>query len=117
LGLPLGRATLDGSYSFSNFRFGDFRVGTNQYSGNRIPGIPQHVVQLSGTWHVRDFFFTADGTAKSRVYVNDANAAWADGFSVVNLRAGMSSITGKAWLSPVLAFQNLFIPRIFGSLA
>jgi len=115
--LPVGRATLDGSYSFSNFRFGDFRVGTNQYSDNRIPGIPEHVVQLSGTWHVRDFFFTADGAAKSRVYVNDANAAWADGFTVVNLRAGLSSITGKAWLSPVIGVQNLFDRRYVGSVA
>jgi iron complex outermembrane receptor protein len=117
VGLPVGRATLDGSYSFSNFRFGDFKLGTNQYSGNRIPGIPEHVVQASATWHVRDAFFTADGTSKSLVYVNDANAASAPGFTVVNLRAGLSAAAGKAWLSPVIGVQNLFDRRYVGSVA
>jgi iron complex outermembrane receptor protein len=116
-GMPVGRGTIDASYSLSNFRFGDFQVGTNQYSGNRIPGIPQHVFQMSATWRVRDLFLTADGTSKSRVFVNDANAASAPGYAVVNARAGLNAAVGKPWLMPVVGVLNMLDRRYIGSVA
>ena len=115
--LPRGSATIDASYSLSNFRFGDFRVGANQYSGNRMPGIPQHVGQLSATWRTGGFFLTADGTAKSRVYVNDANATSAPGYEVFNVRTGLTAIAGKPWFTPVIGVQNVFDRRYVGSVA
>jgi iron complex outermembrane receptor protein len=115
--LPRGRATIDASYTLSNFRFENFQVGANQYSENRIPGIPQHVAQLSTTWRAGGLFLTADGTAKSRVFVNDANAASAPGYEVLNLRAGWTAIAGKPWLTPVIGIQNVFDRQYVGSVA
>jgi len=115
--LPLGSATLVGSYALSQFRFADFRVGTNQYSGNAIPGIPEHVGQASATWRVRGAFLVTEGIAKSRVYVNDANAASAPAFTIVNLRTGVTALFGKPWLSPVIGAQNVFDRHYVGSVA
>jgi iron complex outermembrane receptor protein len=117
IALPVGHTRLDASYARSNFLFETFQVGANQFAGNRIPGIPQHVFQMSATWRVRDFFLNADAVSKSRVYVNDANAASVPGFTVVSARAGLAAIAGKPWLAPVVGVQNLFDRQYVGSVA
>jgi iron complex outermembrane receptor protein len=105
------------SYSLSRFRFRDFDVDAAQYAGNRIPGIPEHQVQASVTWRLPHAFVVGEMFAKSRVWVNDANAASAPGYTVFNLRAVGMAIFGRPWASPVIAVQNLFNERYAGSVA
>jgi iron complex outermembrane receptor protein len=72
---------------------------------------------MSATWRVREFFLNADALSNSRVYVNDANAAFVPGFTVVNARTGLTGIAGKPWLAPVVGVQNLFDRQYVGSVA
>jgi iron complex outermembrane receptor protein len=124
-----GPVTLTSSYALSRFRFRDFQTATAQYSGNVIPGIPEHQLQLGATvrlfaatqgtgfgsaWKRSFDYVTADMLAKSKVWANDANAdgASAPGFAVFNLRTG-----GTGRVSPVIAVQNLFDKKYIGSVA
>ena len=54
---------------------------------------------------------------KSRVLVNDANAASAPSFVVFNARVGATAVFGRPWLQPVLGVQNLFDKHYVGSVA
>ena len=74
-------------------------------------------MQATALWHIGRAFVVGESQSKSRVFVNDANAASADGFTVFNLRAGGTAVFGRPWLSPVVAIQNLFDKRYVGSVA
>jgi iron complex outermembrane receptor protein len=51
------------------------------------------------------------------VFVNDANAASAPGYAVVNARAGLNAAVGKPWLMPVVGVLNMLDRRYIGSVA
>lgn len=113
----LGPLSLTGSYALSHFRFRDFEIDSTQYAGNAIPGIPEQQAQAAATWRLRRAYVVAEGVAKSRVFVNDANAAAAPGYVIANVRIGGTAIFGQPWLSPVVGVQNLFDRRYVGSVA
>jgi iron complex outermembrane receptor protein len=117
LSTDVGPVSLVTAYALSRFRFREFVSGTAQYGGNTIPGIPEHQVQATATWHLPRAFVVSEAIAKSRVFVNDANATSAPGFAVFNLRAGATASFGKPWLSPMIGVQNLFDRKYVGSVA
>ena len=112
-----GPVTLATAYTYSHFRFRDFRTATAQYAGNAIPGVPEHQIQADATLHARAGYVVLEGLAKSKVWANDANAAAAPGFAVFNVRAGGTASFGRPRLSPVFAVQNLFDTKYVGSVA
>ena len=112
----VGPLTLAATFTFSDFRFGNYVSGTTQLSGRRIPGIPERQAQTSVTWHLPHAFIVSEWQAKSHVYVNDANAAKAPGYAVVNLRAG-AAMPKRPWLAPVFGVSNLLDRKHVGSVA
>jgi iron complex outermembrane receptor protein len=112
-----GPLSVDGTYALSRFRFRDFVNSGAQYAGDAIPGIPEQQAQLAATWRLRGAFLLAEGQAKSRVFVNDANNAAAPGFAVLNLRGGATAAFGRPWLSPVIGVQNVIDRHYVGSVA
>ena len=74
-------------------------------------------MQASATWRIKNAYVLAEGIAKSKVFVNDANGAAAPGFAVFNARVGGRAAFGRPWLSPVLGVQNLFDKHYVGSVA
>jgi iron complex outermembrane receptor protein len=117
LGTDVGPLTLTTAYALSYFRFRDFISAGLNFGGNVIPGIPEHQLQLSGTYRLPHAFLLAEALTKSKVYVNDANAAAAPAFTVFNARVGGTAVFGRPWLSPVVGIQNLFDKRYIGSVA
>jgi iron complex outermembrane receptor protein len=117
LGTDVGPVSLTMAYALSHFRFANFENGGTQLAGNTIPGIPEQQTQAAATWHLSHAFVVAEAQAKSRVFVNDANAASASSFAVFNARIGGRAAFGKPWLSPVFGVQNLFDRHYVGSVA
>jgi iron complex outermembrane receptor protein len=113
----VGPVTLTGAYAYSHFRFRNFVNGGVQFAGKTIPGIPEQQWQAAATWHVPRAFVVADVQSKSQVFVNDANAAAAPSFTVVDARVVGMAAFGKPWLSPVVGVQNLFDRKYIGSVA
>lgn len=117
LNTDVGHLTFTTAYAYSHFRFRDFLSGGVQLAGKVIPGIPEQQWQAAATWHLPRAFLVADVQSKSQVFVNDANAAAAPSFTVVDARIVGIAAFGKPWLSPVVAVQNLFDERYIGSVA
>ncbi len=117
LGTDVGPLSLNGAYALSHFRFRQFTSGSAQYGGNAIPGVPEQQVQVSGAWRFRHAYLLGEMQAKSKVYVNDANAAAAPAYSIFNARVGGTAVFGKPWLAPVFGVQNLFDKQYVGSVA
>lgn len=81
--------TLNASYTFSDFTYGEFKKDTVNYDGNRVPGVPQHSVSIQGEIQSNNgLYLRANGYIASSIYLNDANNAVANPYQLLGLRIG-----------------------------
>jgi iron complex outermembrane recepter protein len=107
----VGPLELGAAYTYARLRFEDYAVAGDDYSGNRIPGVPPQQLQASITWRRQSVFATADGLAAARAYVDDGNTTRAPGYEALHLRAGTTRLLGVPWLSLVGGVNNVFGER------
>lgn len=104
------------SHTWSRFRFREFVVGSTDFAGNRIPGIPEHLAQAYLTVRQGGAFLSFDGVASSRVSANDAAGVFAAGYTTWNTRLGYRPITlGRTRFEPTASVENLFDRRYAGA--
>jgi iron complex outermembrane receptor protein len=111
-----GMTTIGASYSYSDFAFREYSVGANDFSDNRIPGVPNQQVQGYATLNWRGWFTTIEGQAAGGMYMDDANALRSGSWEVANARVGGQIRIGDVSLSPVVAVSNLFNRAYAGSI-
>ena len=103
-GLGLGVA-----YTFSDFTFDQFNNGVDDFSGNRLPGVPRHL--FHGEIRYRDargLFGAVEVQSASRVFVNDPNTATTPSYTVAHARAGYEWQSGRGFrLAPFIGVNNL----------
>jgi len=112
----LGTTTVGASYSYSDFFFHEYVVGTSDLSGNRIPGVPIQQLQGYATWNWRGWFATVEGQTQGGMYMDDANSRRSGSWEVANLRVGGRFGVGDMALTPVFAVSNLFDRAYAGSI-
>jgi iron complex outermembrane receptor protein len=98
------------SYTWSDFTFDEFRdTDGATYDGNRIPGIPEHLLQLDLEWsHASGWYAGWDLLYVGRFYADNANAVRTGDYFVSNLRAGYRWHSGRWSLEPFAGVNNLF---------
>jgi iron complex outermembrane receptor protein len=86
-------------------------------SGNRIPGVPKHLLQAELAWRSPDSGLSAamELRAASAVPANDANTAAAGSYEVANVRAGWSGRAAGWMLDAFVRVENLFDSEYVGS--
>jgi iron complex outermembrane receptor protein len=115
--LTRGALTTSVSYSYSDFIFDEYVVGSTDFEDKRIPGVPVHLGQLGVTWRARGYFVSGDVLGSSKIQVDDGNTAAAEGYVVMNVRAGATATFGRPWLSPIVGIQNVFDTQYVGSVS
>ncbi|GBD31058.1 Ferrichrome-iron receptor [bacterium HR33] len=115
--LPFG-LTLLAAYTFSDYRFVDFKTERGVFDGNRIPGVPLHQLH----WSVRyygpaGYWLALDNTHVSSYYVDDANteASQVSPWTNSVLRSGWRTSVGLWEVKPFLGVSNLLDHRYVGS--
>jgi iron complex outermembrane recepter protein len=85
----LNDATLWVAYAYNHYRFKNYQKDTDDFSGNRLTGSPNHVV--SGGFDVGmrlGFYARATCLYTGRISLNDANTVYADAYLLPGLRMG-----------------------------
>jgi iron complex outermembrane receptor protein len=126
-GLEIGGAVgfargleLISSWSYSDFEYTDYRIGSFDLKGRLLPGIPEHALRLGlraqpafarGGWADVDFVYS------SGVGVDDTLAAAVpvDGWGVTNVRLGWQGSVGRVRVAPFIALNNAFNKKYVGS--
>jgi iron complex outermembrane receptor protein len=106
--METGLLSTTASYTYSHFRFDRYVTGASVFDGNRIPGIPDHRVQVSARVATRGMFAVVEGEVAGSAFVDDANSAKAPGYEVMHLRTGSDRLFGLPSLSLVAGIQNVF---------
>jgi len=119
---PTRGLTLRGAYTYSRFRFSDYKIarGTtvDTLDGNRLPGVPEHFWRFGlRTALPAGFYADADHTISSSVVADDLNSQFVDawGAGVTNLRVGWNGAIGELQAAPFLGLNNLWDRRYVGS--
>lgn len=115
---PVSSLTLVASYTFTAFRFREFRTATDTLDGNQIPGVPAHFLYASlRVQGPRGGWAAADVSAASGYYVNDLNDVRTAPWRTLGIRAGWEGRWGGYRVAPFVALQNLFDERYIGSVS
>lgn len=96
------------TWSWVDAEFRDYVVGTNDYSNNKVPGQAPHRVEGILLGQARGWSAELRGEWVDAIPVNDANAAEAPSYSVLDLRFGSSSRVWGGWrFTPTAGITNL----------
>ena len=108
-----GRAT----YTYLNGSYASFVTETDDYSGNDIPGAAPHRFDLVLRAESSLGFVETHTEAAAAITANDANTGSVDGYTLVDLRAGLTTARarlGSASLLPFAGVTNVF-DRLYSS--
>lgn len=108
-------AALSAAYTWSHYRFGDYRVvngaTTTVLDGRRVPGIPEHFLRLGlRTRPLPSTTFDVDQTISSAVFADDANAVRVEGWGpgITRARASWATRLAGVAVQPFAGVENLF---------
>ncbi len=105
------------SYTWSDFSFDEFSDSNGtSFDGNRIPGIPQHLIFAELNWrHDTGFYAVADVVFAGEFYADNANSTGTESSAVMNLRAGWE-IEAESWsFAPFIGINNLLAEKYFSN--
>ncbi len=90
-GMKLQEFSLRANYTYSHFRFTDFVDRGNDYRGNTLPGIPDHLahLQLYLEW-ANGINLQAGGRLAGKMALNDANTDFTAAYFVADIGIGIS---------------------------
>lgn len=105
--------SLRAAYAHTDVRFDDYSVTvgtvTTVFDGKRLPGVAANRADATLRFQPRRAFLEFDSRTQSRVFVNDANSAYADSYFVHGVRAGLTDVRiGDVAFAPHLGVLNLF---------
>jgi iron complex outermembrane receptor protein len=95
------------AYTLSDLRFVDFATGAGRFDGNRIPGVPLHMVRLALGVTRGPVTVDLETRTASSTWADDANTARADGWWVTDLAGRVDLRLGGVTLRPTVGVENL----------
>ena len=109
---------LSAAYTWSDFVFDRFEDADGDiFDGNRIPGIPQDLLQLGLSWFGDAGIYTSwDMTYTGELYADNANEVKVDAYTVSNLRAGYNHFSRDLEGSIFAGINNLFDEAYYGNI-
>lgn len=105
------------NYTWSHFRYRDFESNGQNFSDQRIPGIPQHLAALRLNYtHPGGFFASWRTRLVGSFYADDANSEKIEAYSVSDLQAGYTHRSGNWTIEPYLRVNNLLDESYFANI-
>lgn len=104
---------LRNSYTYSHFRFDNFQNGIQNYSGNKLTGVPNQNIVSSLLFNFsKSIYLFAQHNYTSVIPLNDANTSFANSYHLLDLKAGVKRLKlGTANLGISFGINNLFNQR------
>ena len=97
------------AYTYSDFRYGDFEKGKTDFSGKRLPSVPEHTIALSADVQFKKgIYLTSNFYYATKMFLDDANTVAADGYRILGCRAGWKpAVKSKLIMNVYAGVDNL----------
>lgn len=106
------------AYTYVDARFDDYVTDTDDFSGNRIPGLAPHRLDALASYTRGAGYVELRGLYQDAVPTHDAGETFTDAYFIADVRLGMDGLgSGRARISPYAAVENLFDERYTSSVA
>ena len=102
-----GPVSLGVTATWLRYVYDDFVVAGTSFNGNRVPGVAPVTVSAFATLQRSWGLVTLEGIRNGRVAVNNANTAWAEGYTLLNARLAFRPST-RLSIEPVVGVENVF---------
>ncbi|RPE00253.1 TonB-dependent receptor [Aureibaculum marinum] len=99
------------SYSLNNFTFKEFIDSQNNYSGNKLTGVPSEVLNLGVSLDTKlGLYTTINYQHVGKIPINDSNTLFTDIYNLVNSKLGykFTLAKGKLEFNSYLGINNIF---------
>ena len=115
--LRLNNTILSSSYSSGDYYFKDFSENSNEYSGNKIPGIPKNIFTLSLEHRTKNnVFLNFNFKNIGEIYADNSNVTKIDKFNTLNFKMGKEFEVSKSVIYPYLIINNIFQSEYFDNI-
>ena len=95
-GTILDYLDIKSAYTLSDFKYGDFKKGTTDFSGKRLPSVPQHTISvLADIQFKKGPYFNATYYYATKIFLDDANTVAADPYHLLGSRVGYKTTVKK----------------------
>lgn len=100
---------LKNSYTYSDFSFDNYQSGSDDYSGNRLTGVPKHVLVNSvSLGFVKEYNLFLQHNYTSDISLNDASSVYAAKYHLLQAKVGRRFATsGGTRISVYVGADNL----------
>jgi iron complex outermembrane recepter protein len=86
--------SIQSAYTYNHFRYGSFVKGNDDFSGKKVPSVPSGSFSTLADLQLKNGIYTnITYYIASKIYLNDANTASAEGYDLLGVRLGWR----KAW--------------------
>ncbi|WP_157558225.1 TonB-dependent receptor domain-containing protein [Niabella aurantiaca] len=97
------------NYAYSHFKYGDFVKTTQDYSGNRVPGVPMNTFNTQlGLVSKPGIYTDVNYYTAASVFLNDANAEKAPAYHLLGAKLGYKKQIRTVWVNMYAGVDNLF---------
>ena len=104
----IGGLTANLAYTYSDFTFQDFVSGTKTFSGNKLPGVPDHMFAGELRYrHSSGIHAAVEVQAATPIYADNGNTFSVPRYTVFNASAGYDYQRGNLHLEPFVLLKNL----------
>ena len=108
---------LAAAYTWSRYRFDRFGDAEQTFDGNRLPGLPEHVIFMELAWRgATGWYAIGDTLLVGNVYADNANSERVSGYGLVNLRAGREFDLGGVVADAFFAVNNVSDREYFSNI-
>jgi iron complex outermembrane receptor protein len=115
--LKLNNTILSSSYSSGDYYFKDFSENSNDFSGNKIPGIPKNIFTLSLEHRTKNnVFLNFNFKNIGEIYADNSNVTKIDKFNTLNFKMGKEFEVSKSVIYPYLIINNIFQSEYFDNI-
>ncbi len=85
----LSSLSISNSFSYQPYKFDDYVSGTNNYSGNKLTGVPRNINVSTLEARTRKGYYAAVSlNATGKIPLNDANSVYADSYQLMQMKVG-----------------------------
>ncbi len=84
------------AYTCNHFHYGDFKKGTDDFSGKIVPSVPANIFSALADFNLKiGLYANITYYTASEIFLNDANTATADPYHLLGLRLGFKKMLKK----------------------